>query len=241
MAERIAEDTVVRDLIAKHPGTRTLLERLGIDYCCGGQHTLREAAVGKGIDPKALLEGLNAAMAESPPGESGPKDWSAAALSELMAHILKRHHAFMHEQLPRLEAILARVLVAHAARHGEALRAVQGTYGAMDTALTHHLITEEEVVFPLIGRVEAGSGAGRNDGQPAFLRQHIEHLEEEHRTAGNELRRLRELTSGYRPPVDACASFRALYEGLEAMEADLHEHIHLENNILFPRALGLAG
>ncbi len=239
MSEKITESTVVGELIIRNPGMRPILERLGIDYCCGGRHTLKEAAAEKGVSLKEVLDGLDHALVKTSAAGRDYRDWSSASLPELIAHILNRHHTFMKEQLPRLAAILSRVLVAHGARHGEELRALQELYAAMDTALTHHLFTEEEVVFPLILKV--AGGAGRNANEVEALRPHIEHLEEEHRAAGRELQRMREVTSNYRLPEDACASFRALYEGLTAMEVDLHEHIHLENNILFPRALGVGG
>jgi regulator of cell morphogenesis and NO signaling len=237
MTEKITEDLAVRDLIVRHPGMRALLERLGIDYCCGGQHTLKEAAAEKGLSLPAVLDGLNRAMAEPARGHHPARDWSSAPLPELAAHILERHHTFMKEQLPRMEGLLTRVLAAHGERHGDELRAAQGIYEAMDIALTHHLLTEEDVVFPLILEAAGSAAAGREEEAVARLRPHLEHLEAEHRQAGRELQRLREATSGYRLPDDACPSFRELYEGLAAVEQDLHEHIHLENNILFPRAL----
>ncbi|HOX05638.1 MAG TPA: iron-sulfur cluster repair di-iron protein [Planctomycetota bacterium] len=237
MAQKITGNMAVRDLIVRHPGMRMLLERLGIDYCCGGQHTLKEAAAEKNLSLPDLLDGLDRAMAKPAPGRDAARDWRSAPLEDLAAHILKRHHTFMKAQLPRLEGLLIRVLAAHGERHGDELRTVQGTYESMDTALTHHLLTEEEVVFPLILETAASAASGRGDEVVARLRPHLEHLEAEHRQAGRELQKLRETTSGYRLPDDACPSFRALYEGLEAVEQDLHEHIHLENNILFPRAL----
>jgi regulator of cell morphogenesis and NO signaling len=180
--------------------------------------------------------GLNRAAAGTPAAARERRDWSAAPLPELAAHILARHHGFMWKQLPRLGAALERVLAAHGGRHGRELRAVQAVYTEMEAALIHHLLTEEELVFPQIISISPGAGPRRDGWGTELLRPHLEHLEEEHRAASRELGRLREAASGYRLPGDACAAFRGLYEGLEAMEADLHEHIRLENHILFPRA-----
>jgi regulator of cell morphogenesis and NO signaling len=228
-------DTLVRRLVAEHPQTRPVFERFGIDYCCHGGRSLKVAAAEGGVELAALLAVLrNALAAPAPQGESF-RDWSAAPAGELAAYIEKRHHGFMHEQLPLLERLLGRVLSAHGPRHGQVLASLLAAYESMDSALTHHLFTEELVVFPLIREAEAWArGAGRVAPRES-LPYHLEHLEGEHAAAGRELERLRAITSNYALPEDACESFRALYDGFQEMERDLHQHIHLENNVLFPK------
>ena len=233
MGKRISEDTVVRDLVVKHPATREILEKLGIDYCCGGKHTLKEAAVEKGMDLKKVLDGLNVVLTQTAARRADHRDWEAASLGELMDHILSRHHTFTKEQMPRLDALLAKVTKAHAANHGKMLRALQGVFGPFKAEIDGHLMKEERVLFPSIRRKE-----GKAD---MILDGPIRQMELDHENAGRALAAMRELTSGYRLPPDACPSFVALFEGIPLLETDLHEHIHLENNILFPRALETRG
>lgn len=234
-AERIAESTVVGEFVVKHSDMRELLERLGIDYCCGGKHTLREAAEEKGVDLSKLLTELNHAMAKPSTDKKPSKDWSTSSLTELVDHIEARHHAFMKEQMPRLEAILAKVSRAHRASHGEMLEALSQVFAAFKEEIDAHLIKEESILFPAIRRIEASHADG------AMLECPVHQMQYEHDQAGHALKRMRELTGNYALPVDACPTFAALYDGLKAVEADLHEHIHLENNILFPRALAQIG
>jgi regulator of cell morphogenesis and NO signaling len=166
-----------------------------------------------------------------------PTDWMQAPLSTLIDHILDTHHAYMKVQLPRVEARLAKVLHAHGDRHGDMLCAVARVYGAMKAELDGHLAKEEMVLFPLVRALEGGAPSG--SFHCGSVQNPIRVMFMEHDSAGEALVELRRLTNGYTVPPDACNTFRALYFELEEMEKDLHRHIHLENNILFPRAIAL--
>jgi regulator of cell morphogenesis and NO signaling len=155
----------------------------------------------------------------------------------LIDHILNTHHAYMKTQLPRVAALLAKVLQAHSDRHGDMLRAVAAVYGPMKAELDGHLAKEEMVLFPLVRALDGGAKPG--SFHCGSVQNPIRVMWMEHDSAGEALAEMRRLTSDYTAPEDACNTFKALYFELAEMERDLHRHIHLENNILFPRAIAL--
>jgi regulator of cell morphogenesis and NO signaling len=223
-----APPLTVGEIAARFPGSVRVFEKHRIDFCCGGKVPLEEACGKRGLDPAALLEEIQAVTA-APAADA--TDWQSADLGALMDHILTTHHAYMKAELPRLEAMLAKVAAAHGERHGEVLGPLAATFAAMKEELDGHLMKEEMVLFPLIrGLQPSHCGSVRNPIRVMLM---------EHDSAGEALVRMRQLTADYTPPADACNTFRALYFELAEMEADLHRHIHLENNILFPRAVAL--
>lgn len=242
MDETISERMTVRDILVAHPATRRTLERVGVDYCCGGHRTLREAAQEAGVGVEEVLAALRqAASAPAQPGAQPEPDWQKMSVTDMANHIERKHHAFMREALPRLEDLLGRVRRAHQERHGPMLGELTQTFSSLRAEIEVHLMKEEQVLFPYLRRIEAHA-QGRGERPPVHrvtVTNPIAQMRWEHERAGAALARMRELTEGYALPPDACESFRALYEGLQEMEDDLHEHIHLENNILFPRAIEL--
>jgi regulator of cell morphogenesis and NO signaling len=240
MTIQIDGSTTVRELVGRHPQTRKVFEQYGIDYCCGGGKSLAEAAQERRAALPDLVRDLDAAVlaiaARTIPSE---KDWYEAPLHELIDHILQVHHAYMHEALPRLGGLLRKVLHAHGAHHGDMLRQVHDLYNALATELGSHLRKEEEVLFPYIMASESHRQGGPAGPAACFgsVGNPIRQMEAEHESAGEVLAQIRQVTGNYTLPDDACPTFRALYEELERMEEDLHQHIHLENNILFPRAI----
>jgi regulator of cell morphogenesis and NO signaling len=239
MSIQIDGNTTVRDLVGRFPQTRKVFEQYGIDYCCGGGKCLAEAAHESQAALPDLARDIETALAAtSAKTATAEKDWYAAPLHELIDHILQVHHAYMHEALPRLGGLVGKVLHAHGAHHGDMLRQVQVLYGSLDTELTNHLRKEEEVLFPYIVAAEAHRQGGPEGPAACFgsVGDPIRQMEREHESAGEVLAQIRKATGGYALPDDACPTFRALYEELEQMEKDLHQHIHLENNILFPKA-----
>lgn len=230
----------VRDLVGRYPQTRPVFEERGIDYCCGGGQSLTDAAQKHGLELPALVAAVEKAL-QSPLQTSKPidRDWYVAPLQELVNHIVNVHHTYMKRELPRLRTLEQRVLKAHGANHGEMLRQVHTLLAALDTELSAHLTKEETVVFPqiLAADVRARKEASEQVTSSGSVHNPVGQLEREHESAGKTLAKLHEVTDNYTLPPDACPTFEALYDGLQQMEADLHQHIHLENNILFPRSL----
>jgi len=237
----IRKDQTVGDLVLLHPRLRARLEQLGIDYCCGGKQPLMKAAQAAGLEWPTILAALRAELRKG--ADAADTDWSAASLTTLADHILEKHHTFMREQLPRLDTLLAKVQRAHGAKHGDMLAGLRCVFDAFRLEIEPHLLKEEQVIFPAIKGIEAFmAGTGPQPVVPCGnIAQPIRQLEREHEHAGDALTEMRRLTDGYQLPADACQSFAALYEGLKAMEADLHEHVHLENNILFPKSVKMEG
>jgi len=239
MKNKIEQNMTVAELVVRDPHLRQRLEQLGIDYCCGGKKSLLAAVEAAGLQWPAVESALNAALAKKE--EQAATDWNTVALSTLADHIVDTHHAFMKEQLPRLDELLTKVQNAHGAQHGDMLGKLQKTYSAIRSELEAHLMKEEQVLFPAVKGIDAFlAGTGERPVVHCGSVVHpIQQMELEHDAAGDELAVMRKLTGGYQLPPDACQTFAALYEGLVAMEADLHEHIHLENNILFPKSVEL--
>jgi regulator of cell morphogenesis and NO signaling len=222
----------VGDLAAEHPSWSRVFQEVGIDFCCGGRTTLAEACRKGNLDPAALLERFRAADAAGARDEPDP---AALSLGELCDQIVGTHHAYLRRELPRIAALLKKVVAAHGARHPELAR-VEETYGPFAAEMMNHLLTEEQRLFPFIKRLET---AGRPTGFSFSVQSPIAAMEAEHDHAGEALKRLRGLTANYTPPPDACTTYRALLVALSDLEQDLHQHVHKENNILFPRACAL--
>jgi regulator of cell morphogenesis and NO signaling len=240
MSIQIDGGTTVRELVGQHPLTRKVFEQYGIDYCCGGGKCLAEEAKESQAALHNLVRDVNAALlAASTATATAETNWYEAPLHELIDHILQVHHAYMHEALPRLGGLVRKVLHAHGAHHGDMLRQLHDLYNALDTELGGHLRKEEQVLFPYIVAAEAHRQGGPKEPEVCFgsVGNPIRQMEAEHESAGEVLEQIRKVTGNYALPDDACPTFRALYEELELMEEDLHEHIHLENNILFPRVI----
>lgn len=228
--------TRVADLAARHPSTIRVFQRHGIDFCCGGKRPLEQAAREQGLDWGTLAEELEAATAESSAAES-ERDWSAAPLPELVRHIVSYYHGKLQEELPRLEQMAEKVFSVHGGKHSE-LADVLTTFRRLKTEMEMHTAKEEQVLFPLVERMAETEAFGRlpDELHNVTLAMPIMVMENEHDDAAGALRSLRSLTSDFNPPPEACNTFRGLYHGLEELEADTHRHIHLENNVLFPRA-----
>jgi len=244
MTTHIDRETTVRELVGRYPQTRPVFEEHGIDYCCGGAKSLAEVANEHDRQLPELVDALERALQAAPDkAEAADTDWYAAPLGDLVNHIVETHHGYMKTALPRLRSLVPTVLKAHEADHGDVLRQVQDLFNALDEELSNHLMKEERVLFPYIMAVDAHVREGTPIPQAGFgsASNPIGQMEHEHESAGQALAKLREATFDYALPADACPTFTAMYEELQRMEADLHQHIHLENNILFPRTIELAG
>jgi len=225
----------VGELAAENPAATRVFEKLGIDYCCGGSRTLEEACQAAGVAVEDVQDAL-AKAAAAPPTEE--HDWTTAALADLIAHIQDTHHQYTRAELARLAPLFDKVCGVHGPNHPELAR-MRATFGGLSQELLAHMMKEEVVLFPFIVRMEQAFLEKRAIPRPPFgtVQNPVAMMIHEHDGAGQALEDLRAASNGYNPPPDACISYRTLYQALAALEADLHQHIHLENNILFPRAI----
>jgi regulator of cell morphogenesis and NO signaling len=233
------EDTqTVGDLAAEVPGATREFEKLGIDYCCGGSRTLGETCAQANIPVEQVLSRLQEGLTTAQP-EAG-RDWTKAPLADLIAHINGAHHVYIRAESPRIETLAGKVVGVHGKNHPELLE-VQNLFSGLAEELSVHLMKEEQVLFPFIVRMEEAAIAGEPAPPAMFgtVANPVRMMMQEHDGAGYAIKRLREITKDYAVPADACISYATLYAALKAFEADIHQHIHLENNILFPRAVAL--
>lgn len=227
-------ETTVGAMVAAQPALARVFERLGIDYCCGGKKPLAELARARGLDPAtvvALLDAATSALSSAAP----EIDAAAMTLTELADHIERTHHEYVKAELPRLAEMADRVARKHGWRDAR-LQEINGTVAALTAEMFAHMAKEERVLFPYVRQLEAGAPDGFHCGSIA---NPIRQMEAEHELAGRAVEQLRALTDGFKPDEHSCNTHRALLGGLEEFEADLHRHVHKENNILFPRALAL--
>ena len=232
-----ATTQTVREIALEQPASIRVFEQYGIDYCCGGRKPLAEACAANNIEVDAVLAALEAA-AQGP--ATNAEDWSNASLEKLSGHIVATHHAYVKSELPRL-AILAQKVVR---RHGDTqaeLLLIQTKLALLDEELTQHLAKEEVVLFPYVTKLERAikDGGTKPHGCFGTVANPIAMMTTEHDTAGLLMAEIRQLSHDFTTPIGACPTYHAFYDGLKEFKQDLHQHIHLENNILFPRAIHL--
>lgn len=228
--------TPVGQLVADRPSRSRVFQQLGIDFCCGGKKPLEEACRAKGLDPQTVLKTLLAGEGQQP-ASSAEADAAKMSLTDLCDHIENTHHGYLRRELPRLQQMLVKVAAVHG-DHCPWMRDVLAVFEPFTREMTDHMMKEEQALFPMIRALESGGNevAGHCGGTIA---NPVHRMELEHDDAGEALRRMHELTDGYTPPVDACNTFRAALDGLRELEQDMHQHVHKENNVLFPRAMEL--
>ena len=232
---QIHSGALVADIATAAPGTIKVFQRYQLEFCCGGRIPLAEACAASGLDVDVVLAELEAATAT----DDDAIDWSRQPLAALVAHIQNRYHEPLGVELPRLAAMADKV----ALRHGERLphlRELRDVFHTLDVELGEHMAKEDATLFPAVLSLETAADAQADLTAWQWIAQPIQDMETEHESAGEALRRLRELSNGYVPPPDACPTFRGLFHGLAELERDMHQHVHLENHVLFPRAAALA-
>ena len=232
----IVEKTV-RELALQSSSATRVFEKLRIDYCCGGDRSLEEACRDAGISVDEVQRELDAAKQEP---ITPTRDWQREPLSELIAHINATHHKFVRSEITRLGPLFEKVCGVHGKNHPELLH-IQAVFRGLAQELTSHMMKEEMVLFPYIDRMEEAVLQGEPVLPAPFgtVANPVAMMEHEHDSAGDALRAMRAASNDYVAPEGACVSYQALYRALAEFEADLHQHIHLENNILFPRALAM--
>lgn len=223
-------DRTVGELVAERPGRSRVFQAFGIDFCCQGGRTLGEACERREIAAEAVIVELEAEAAGQSDGLPNPAE---LPVRELCDYIVETHHGLLRRELPRLHAMAQRVAQVHGG-HTPALVEVADVFAAMAEELDSHMMKEEQILFPAIAYLTCG------EGPPMPLDGPIACMLQEHDDAGQALLRMRELTNGFQPPVDACNTYRALFAGLIELETDLHRHIHLENAVVFPQARAMA-
>ena len=224
-------DQTVGAVVASRPALSRVFEQAGIDYCCGGKKTLDQACREKGIDAGSLIANLEAYDIA---GDDSLVDAASMSLSELADHIERTHHAYLRGELPRLIQISRKVATVHGGNDPR-LQGVHDTLLAFASELSSHMMKEEMVLFPFIRRLEASSSpVAFHCGSVA---NPIRQMEHEHHDAGDALTKLRTLTDDYTPPEWACNTYRAMLDALAHLERDMHQHVHKEDNVLFPKAI----
>jgi regulator of cell morphogenesis and NO signaling len=229
----------IRDIAVEAPATTRVFEEFKIDYCCGGRRSLEDVCADTGIDPKVLIERIESAILNSRTQVdlAHPEDKSP---SDLIGYIIDKHHVFTARELERLTPLMAKVAKRHGELHPE-LHELYALFMDLAASLVPHMRKEEVVLFPYILQLDDALKAGLSAPPSHFgtVQNPVRMMMSEHDTDGERLRQMRELTHDYTLPEGACPSFTALYAGLEDLERDLHRHIHLENNVLFPAAVEL--
>ncbi len=214
-----------------------VFRKFGLDYCCGGKKSLEDACQKKGLDPQTVQQELDVVdlVAAAP-----HQDYDTWALDMLAEHIIVKHHHYVTGALPMLYELTAKVARVHGERHPE-LVTIAGLFDAVAQELQMHMHKEEHILFPHIIKMAVAVRDGMPMPIPGFgsIENPIRMMEAEHESAGGAMAEIQRLSSDYTPPLDACTSYRVLFAKLQEFEQDLHQHVHLENNILFPKAIAL--
>lgn len=225
----------VRDIALEQPASIRVFESFGIDYCCGGRKPLAQACQERSLDVETVLAAIeSAAHGANPTSE----EWTSASLESLCGHIVGTHHAYVRREIPRLWQLAQKVVARHGDTRPELVRIQQLIRGAGEDLILH-LGKEEQILFPAIANMERNlaSCGPRSLGCFGSVRNPIQVMMAEHDAAGEALAQIRQLSQDFTPPEGACPTYRGFYQGLLEFEQDLHRHVHLENNVLFPRAI----
>lgn len=230
-------DATVRDIVTGDFRAAAVFHRYGIDFCCGGRQTLAEACRDRNLNAGAVLEEL--ARTCEQPDATTPRyaEWEPETL---MAFIVGNHHSYVRRTMPVINAYLEKLTAVHGERHPE-LREIGRLFAAITAEMTSHMFKEENVLFPYIAAVGDAAQCGDEPPPAPFgsIQNPIRMMEMEHESAGSVMADIRRLTNDYTPPEDGCGTYRVCLQELEGFERDLHAHVHLENNVLFPKALAL--
>ena len=230
-----SNETRVKDIALANQEARQILEAAGVDYCCGGGKSLHDACAHADVSSEEILKRLRENSKLVRPNE---KAWTSAPLGDLTRHIREKHHRYVREAIGRIKTLMGKVKAKHGENHPE-IAELQMLFTEVGQEMIMHMQKEEQILFPYIDALER-STAGNGSLEPPFfqtIKNPIHAMMKEHDSAGDLVKQIRKASGDYTPPTDACTSYKALYQDLHEFEADLHQHVHLENNILFPRAL----
>jgi regulator of cell morphogenesis and NO signaling len=233
----VATTQTVREIALEQPTSIRVFEHYGIDYCCGGRKPLAEACTASNLEVDEVIAALeNAAKSSVPTTE----EWSRASLEKLSGHIVATHHVYVKRELPRLAVLAEKVVLRHGDTQAE-LPLIQTKLAQLDEELSQHLLKEEAVLFPYVVKLERAlmTGSAMPHGCFGTVANPIAMMTAEHDAAHALIAEIHQLSNTYTTPVGACPTYHAFYDGLKEFEQDLHQHIHLENDILFPRDMCL--
>jgi regulator of cell morphogenesis and NO signaling len=229
--------TTIGEIVSGDFRAAAVFQKYGIDFCCGGNRTVEDACRAKQIDATAVLTEV---VRECAVADDAAPQYATWEPSALIAYIISTHHAYVRKALPAITAYTQKLSNVHGPNHPE-LREVERLFAGVATEMTSHMMKEERILFPFI--VELQEAAERGGPAPFIpfgtVANPIHMMEKEHESAGGAMARIRELTANYAVPEDGCTTYRVGLQELESFEQDLHAHVHLENNILFPKALKL--
>jgi len=230
-------ETTIREIVATDFRAAAIFQRHGLDFCCNGCRTVEQGCREAGVDTAAVIRELEDAL--SAPAAALPRfaSWDARTL---IAFIVANHHGFVRQSLPPLLQHTAKIASVHGQNHPELVH-IADLFRRVAEEMTDHMAKEERVLFPFIASLEDAATAGEPAPMPPFgtVANPIRMMEAEHRFVGDAMAEMRHLTNGFEPPEDACATYRVCLQELDAFERDLHQHVHLENNVLFPKAAAL--
>jgi len=233
----ISEELTVGAIVAKDIRNAEVFKKHGIDFCCGGKQTLKQACADAGIREQQILDELKQSEFQSAVPSMNFNSWS---LDFLTTYIINTHHAFVKSNIVLIHEIAEKVSLRHGETHPETIE-LAAVFNELANEMTHHMMKEEQILFPYINDLASLQKDHKQLAQSRFgsIQNPIRMMENEHEMAGNHLETISKLTNNFNPPADACTSFCLLYNKFKEFDGDLHQHVHLENNILFPKALEL--
>lgn len=231
--ETVFERTsMVSDIVTKLPQASDVFKKYKIDFCCGGHRPLYLAVQERGLDESEVLNTLHELYEQKKAQNEMTVNWTEASYSELINHIMQKHHAFLYNELPALSQFVTKIFRVHGHSHPE-LEELHSLFHTLKPELEKHTVKEEQEAFPLIKQYEEDQSSDSLQKAQSYLQS----LEDEHEGAGDVLKKIREVTNDYTLPEGACMSYQLTFQRLEALESDMFEHIHLENNILFQKLM----
>ena len=234
---KTSQDQIIGELVTQDYRTASVFKKYGIDFCCQGNRTINEACERKNIDAKSVLSDLEQISQE--PGNNSP-DYKSWPLDLLADYIEKKHHRYVEEKILEIKPYLEKICRVHGNRHPE-LFEIQEQFNASAGELAAHMKKEEFVLFPFVRKMTKAKLEGSKVSAPYFgsVKNPVEMMKHEHTTEGDRFSKIEGLSNHYTPPQDGCSTYSVTFALLKEFEQDLHLHIHLENNILFPKAIAM--
>ncbi|MCC6320838.1 MAG: iron-sulfur cluster repair di-iron protein [Phycisphaerales bacterium] len=232
----INAQATIGQMVTERPSRARVFERVGIDYCCGGGKTLEAACAAKGLQTGSVLAELEASDAAR--GSEAVTDWEAQGAGALADHVERTHHEYLKRELPRLTALTAKVAAVHGPSDATLVE-LRDVYATFAAEMMEHMMKEEKILFPWIRALASGQAPAAHSPICSGIKNPVRMMMAEHEDSGAALEKMRELTRGFKPPPQACNTYRAMLDGLAELESDTHTHVHKENSILFPMAVKL--